>query len=103
MDRHREVVMGISRVLLAVAASFFVLPTQAQQSLAVPQFRVDASWPKTLPNRWLLGQVSGIASDRYDRIWVVHRPGSLNSRERAAEQVPPQAKCCIAAPPVLVF
>ena len=28
---------------------------------------------------------------------------SLNARERAAEQNPPEAKCCVAAPPVLVF
>src|SRR5262249_16200740 len=56
-----------------------------------------------LPNKWILGQVSGIATDRYDHIWVVHRPASLTPRERAAEQNPPEAKCCIAAPPVLVF
>jgi DNA-binding beta-propeller fold protein YncE len=68
-----------------------------------PRFEVDASWPKPLPNRWILGQVSGIATDRHDRIWVVHRPRTLNERERAAEQSPPQAKCCVAAPPVLVF
>ena len=69
----------------------------------VPQFQVDSTWPKTLPNQWLLGQVSGIATDRFDRIWVVQRPGSLNARERAAEQKPPAARCCVAAPPVLVF
>jgi DNA-binding beta-propeller fold protein YncE len=34
---------------------------------------------------------------------VVHRPGSLTDRELAAQQTPPQAKCCVAAPPVLVF
>ena len=49
------------------------------------------------------GRSSGIATDKYDRIWVVHRPGSLTPRERAAEQNPPEAKCCVAAPPVLVF
>ena len=69
----------------------------------MPQFQVDPFWPKPLPNNWILGQVSGIATDKYDRIWVVHRPGSLTPRERAAEQNPPEAKCCIAAPPVLVF
>src|SRR5215468_3377505 len=69
----------------------------------VPQFEVDAFWPKTLPNKWILGQVSGIATDRFDRIWVVHRPRSLTPRERAAEQKPPEGKCCVAAPPVLVF
>ena len=70
---------------------------------AVPQFQVDASWPKALPNNWILGQVSGIATDRFDRIWVVHRPRSLTPRERAAEAKPPEGKCCVAAPPVLVF
>src|ERR1700719_240971 len=68
-----------------------------------PQFQVDPFWPKLLPNNWILGQVSGIATDKYDRIGVVHRPGTLTPRERAAEQNPPEAKCCIAAPPVLVF
>src|SRR3979490_1438150 len=68
-----------------------------------PQFQVEASWPKPLPNNWILGQVAGIATDKYDRIWVVHRPASLTPRERAAEQNPPEARCCVAAPPVLVF
>src|SRR5262245_46223119 len=70
---------------------------------AVPRFQVDPFWPKPLPNNWILGQVSGIVTDRYDRIWVVHRAASLTPRERAAEQNPPEAKCCVAAPPVLVF
>jgi DNA-binding beta-propeller fold protein YncE len=69
----------------------------------MPQFQVDPLWPKHLPNNWILGQVSGIAVDRFDRIWVVHRPGSLTPRERAAEQNPPVSKCCVAPPPVLVF
>jgi len=82
-----------------VLAMLVAAPAVAQ----VPQFQVDPSWPKALPNQWILGQVSGIATDKYDRIWVVHRQGSLTPRERAAEQEPPQAKCCMAAPPVLVF
>ena len=56
---------------------------------AIPQFQVDALWPKPLPNNWILGQVAGITVDRFDRIWVVQRPGSLTPRERAAEQNPP--------------
>jgi DNA-binding beta-propeller fold protein YncE len=69
----------------------------------IPQFLVDPTWPKPLPNNWLLGQVSGIRVDRFDHIWVVQRPNSLDKRELAAQQNPPQAKCCAAAPPVLVF
>jgi DNA-binding beta-propeller fold protein YncE len=69
----------------------------------IPQFLVDPFWPKPLPNNWLLGQVAGIRVDRFDHIWVVQRPGSLDKRDLAAQQNPPQAKCCAAAPPVLVF
>ena len=84
-------------------AAVMALVGLAHADNGVPQFQVDPFWPKPLPNNWILGQVSGIATDRYDRIWIVHRPGTLTPRERAAEQRPPQANCCIAAPPVLVF
>src|SRR4030088_1779199 len=95
--------MKTALAFIAAALGALSAPARAQNAEAVPQFQVDAFWPKPLPNRWILGQVSGIATDRFDRIWVVHRPGSLNERERAAEQNPPVAKCCVAAPPVLVF
>jgi len=86
--------------LLALAA---LAAPPARADGGVPQFQVDPFWPKPLPNNWILGQVSGIAVDRFDRIWVVHRPRTLNERERAAEQTPPAAKCCVAAPPVLLL
>jgi len=80
-----------------------VLAAPALAQTPAPQFQVDPFWPKPLPNNWILGQVSGIATDRQGRIWLVHRRASLNARERAAEQNPPEARCCVAAPPVLVF
>ncbi|HEY2138211.1 MAG TPA: hypothetical protein VGH49_20165, partial [Xanthobacteraceae bacterium] len=86
-----------------VLAAVALAPARADETPPIPRFQVDASWPKPLPHNWILGQVSGIAVDRLDRIWVVHRPGSLNERELAAAQNPPAAKCCFAAPPVLVF
>jgi hypothetical protein len=61
---------------------------QNRASEALPQFQVEPFWPKPLPNNWILGQVAGIATDRNDRIWLVHRPTSLTTRERAAEQNP---------------
>ena len=96
----RSIVLSIA--LAALAASPALAQTPAAKS-GVPQFQVDALWPKDLPNNWLLGQVSGITVDRNNNVWVVHRPGSLSKRERAAEQNPPEAKCCVAPPPVLVL
>jgi len=87
----------------ALAQTEIVNQAAAAKVGGVPQFLVDPFWPKPLPNNWILGQVAGIRIDRFDHIWVVQRPGSLTKRDRAAEQNPPQAKCCVAAPPVLVF
>jgi DNA-binding beta-propeller fold protein YncE len=69
----------------------------------VPLFQVDPFWPKPLPSNWILGQVSGVAVDKRDHIWIVQRPRSLSDREAGAAQTPPYSKCCYAAPPVLVF
>ena len=83
--------MKPSAAAALVAASIAAPSAPALAQDPVPRFAVDAAWPKMLPNNWILGQVSGIAVDRFDRIWVVHRPGSLTKRERAAEQTPPEA------------
>lgn len=65
---------------------------------AVPSFRVDPFWPAELPNDWLLGQVSGLAVDADDHVWIVHRPRSLDKRQRGEEGM-----CCVPAPPVMEF
>jgi hypothetical protein len=64
---------------LSVTAALVGGSAYAQTAGPLPQFQVDPFWPKSLPNNWILGQVSGIATDKYDRIWVVHRPGSSRS------------------------
>jgi len=69
----------------------------------IPTFAVDASWPKPLPNNWILGQVGGITVDAQGHIWVIHRPRSLTDDEKGAALTPPRSKCCVSAPPVLEF
>ena len=62
----------------------------------IPQFRVDPFWASELPNNWMLGQVSGVAVDDRDHIWLVHRPRTLDARQRGEEGM-----CCVPAPPVI--
>jgi hypothetical protein len=88
-------------VLIVCGSSALGSALLAQQS--PPQFQVDPFWPKTLPNEWILGQVSGVAVDKRGHVWVVQRPRSLSERELGAQQSPPYSRCCRAAPPVLVF
>jgi DNA-binding beta-propeller fold protein YncE len=66
-------------------------------------YKVDPFWPKPLPENWMLGQVSGIAVDKDDRVWIVHRPNTLVDDEKGALANPPTTKCCKPAPPVLQF
>lgn len=66
-----------------------------------PEFRVDGSWPQPLPDDWILGQVSGVAVDADDHVWVLQRPRTLNEREAGAAQDPPLSECCVPAPAVL--
>lgn len=58
------------------------------------QFSADATWPSMLPNKWLLGNVSGIAVDKEDNVWILQRPKSLTSDELLLGT---------AAPPVIQF
>ena len=94
----------ISLILAGVV--FAGCQVEANENLAqtsMTEFQVDASWPKTLPNNWILGQVSGVAIDANDNIWIVNRPLTLTERETGAAQDPPVSSCCIPAPSVIQF
>ncbi|PYS15870.1 MAG: hypothetical protein DMG15_04025 [Acidobacteria bacterium] len=69
----------------------------------VPRFEADPLWSQALPNKWVNGQVGGVAVDSHDNVWVFHRPATIPEGEKAASLNPPQAECCIPAPPVLEF
>ena len=84
---------------------FFLAYLLAQNTFAqqVPRFQVDPTWPKQLPNNWILGQIGGIAVDSHDHIWVYQRPRTLTDDERGAALNPPVSKCCLPAPPIMEF
>jgi DNA-binding beta-propeller fold protein YncE len=81
----------------------FVLSAGSAFAADVPKFEVDASWPKTLPNNWIMGQAAGVAVDAQDHVWVIQRPRTLTDDEKAASLNPPRSKCCVPAPPVMEF
>src|SRR2546430_5436170 len=93
---------ALCAVAVAVTAAIAVSPQAIAQS-GVPQFQPEPYWPKPLPENWILGQVAGIAVDRQDNIWIIHRPATLLDDEKGAQKNPPETACCKAAPPVLKF
>ena len=99
----RHSALGLGLALATLLGSCAAPPADTVSNAALPQFRVEPAWPQALPNNWILGQVSGIATDADDHIWVLQRPASLSEDERGATLQPPQSKCCAPAPPVLEF
>jgi hypothetical protein len=91
----------------AVAVAMVVLTARAPAAQSgrqqVPLFEPDPLWAQALPNKWVTGQVGGVAVDSHDNLWVFHRPDTIPDGEKAAALSPPQAECCIPAPAVLEF
>jgi DNA-binding beta-propeller fold protein YncE len=78
---------------------------QAEPTRQAPRFEVDLTWPKPLPNHWIIGSAVGVAVDSRDHVFIIHRGDStLEQRtESGAAANPPLGVCCSAAPPVLEF
>jgi sugar lactone lactonase YvrE len=77
--------------------------TQAAAPDAVPTFTVDPSWPKELPNGWIMGVVTGVFVDARDHVWVTQVTEMLTAEETGAVQDPPISTCCAPAPLILEF
>jgi hypothetical protein len=86
------------RCKLAGAAIALSIALSAAQ---IPKFEPDPSWPKPLPNNWMLGQVSGTSADSHDHIWVLHRPRTMEEHDRYGETG--KGDCCVPAPAVIEF
>jgi hypothetical protein len=58
---------------------------------AAPVFRYETDWMK-VPTQWAVGDISAVAVDSADHVWILHRPRSLAPELRSR-----------AAPPVMEF
>ena len=73
------------------------------QSGGGPQFQVDPTWPREMPNDWIMGSVTSVFVDSRDHVWVTHLQETLTPEETAPLQDPPIGTCCVPAPSVIEF
>jgi hypothetical protein len=97
LRRSTALVASVALLLVGLVGGGAVVLAQRSSgaSRRVPTFRVDAAWPKPLPNRWILGAVAGVAVDQRDHVWITHRPSTLQPNETRS--------IWKGAPPVLEF
>jgi hypothetical protein len=106
MKRKFYIGVTFAAMIGALAVGYSVLRNKAVVEAAgiqAPRFEVDPMWPKPLPNHWVIGAVIGVAVDPKDHIWIIHREGSLEAKEKYATWTPPASGCCAPAPPILEF
>ena len=89
--------------MVGLIAAAWQQPMSAQPAMAEPpKFQVDPSWPRPLPDKWIIGVIGGIYVDAQDHIWINQRPSSLDAREKRASTAT-NVICCVPAPPVIEF
>ena len=97
---NRRIKIGIViGIFFTLAVAERTLERVARAQAKAPSYQVDPMWPK-MPKQWILGQVSGLDVDAEDHVWIIQRPWSLNTDEKAKN---PEAECCTEAPPVMEF
>jgi len=94
MTRKKWFGLGIASVLVIAAAvsERAVGRMVAAQSVSMPVFEVDASWPQKLPYNWMVGHVPSVAVDSHDHVFILSRPNTLAPEDRRRS-----------APPVVEF
>jgi hypothetical protein len=72
---------------IAIAAAL-IAPTSSRAQSAVPTFEVDVSWPKPLPDRWVLGGLAGVCVDAQDHVLLLNRQDVLEGDLDAGHLAP---------------
>jgi hypothetical protein len=68
---------GPRDVLLTAQGANAKPDTGSPTAERLPIDEVDPTWPPTLPNDWILGDIRGLFVDDRDHLWVIHMPLSL--------------------------
>jgi DNA-binding beta-propeller fold protein YncE len=89
METKRRVLISTAAALsLAIALGIFCQqPLQAQSD--PPNYEVDPSWPKPLPNLWVTGGVGGVCVDAEDHVFILNRRDLSDNDLDAGRQAPP--------------
>ena len=87
MKTHPSVRIGAFSALAIAAA--ILGPTSSQAQNGAPRYEADVSWPKPLPNKWVLGGLGGLCVDAQDHVLILNRQDVLEGDLNAGTLAPP--------------
>ena len=71
----------------AIAAGLVCAPAAQAQSGA-PRYEADLTWPKPLPERWVIGGLGGLCVDAQDHVLILNRQDVLDVDLNAGKLAP---------------
>ncbi len=80
--------IGWSLAGLAIAAGLS-FPFDMRAQARAPHYEVDASWPKPLPDRWIIGGLGGVCVDARNHVLILNRQDVLEGELNAGHLAPP--------------
>jgi sugar lactone lactonase YvrE len=72
---------------IAITAGLVYAPQSRAQS-AAPKFEIDLTWPKPLPNQWVLGGLGGTCVDAQDHVFILNRQDILQGELNMGKLAP---------------
>jgi len=86
MTRRKVLEFGAAAAVAPAVTALAAGVANADDEDKSRRLRVDPSWPKPLPDKWITAEVAGNAVDSHDHIWIVTRsratPENFTDKER---------------------
>ncbi|PWU04328.1 MAG: hypothetical protein C5B51_16975, partial [Terriglobia bacterium] len=82
--------MKLFRFAIFACLAVVILPGVVLRAQSgAPRYEVDRSWPKPLPDRWVLGGLGGLCVDAQDHVLILNRQDVLEGDLNAGRLAPP--------------
>ena len=79
--------VGTHAVLMVAAG--ILCPLSAFAQVSAPRYEPDLTWPKPLPDRWVLGGLGGVCVDAKDHVLILNRQDVIEGDLNAGKLAPP--------------
>jgi DNA-binding beta-propeller fold protein YncE len=89
MKGRTRFLIRVGACAVLATAAVIVRPPSSQAQSGVPKYEIDASWPKPLPDRWVLGGLGGVCVDAHDHVLILNRQDVLDEDLNAGYLAPP--------------